>query len=811
MSFPIDAVQEELLATLNRHPLVLLQAPPGAGKTTQVPLWLLESFPNSKILLLEPRRLAAVNSAKFMAQQLGESVGDTIGYRIRQETRIGATTRLEVMTEGVFIRMLQADPELTGVDFVLLDEFHERHLNTDLALALSRSCQENYRPDLRLLLMSATLNGERLQKQLSAPLLQSEGRSFPVQTEFLTKTPNDWLIAAEEKVRASLELHPGNILVFAPGIKDIRLLHQRLADVSNVEMLHGSTDFHQQKQLLAPSPKRRVIISSPVAESSITLPDIRVVIDSGLARVPKFERNTGLTRLVTSQIPRDRADQRTGRAGRTDSGWCYRLWTQEMDDRLVAQSDPEISNSDYSQLLLEASLWGDEQLNWLTPPNASSLKQSKEFLEEIEALDSQGITSHGQQLLNFGCHPRLAHMMVVAQILGLAEYGIKLAAAIQENKLPSGEVYARAIEQLAANSKSPLTATIDQFRRQLESLKNSKKNGPTVSLENPVDDPDTAVALCAALAFPDRFAKAKTNGSFQMASGQQVNFFKGQQSQSQWIVALSLGGNEQHRVIQSFCACEEPDPGLFAPMFRQTTELVIEDQQLKFFTHDCFGRVVLKQTRTQPDTQQYRQAMINHLAKTGLPLTEAHQQWLNRLTLAVTLDPDYPWPEFATALVDDPKAWLTHHLSTWLEVFLSPDQGLKQLPIQQGLDSLLDWSQQQHMQQLVPNSWPLLGRERPLHYADNGQVILAAKLQEFFGTLDSPRVCNGRKPITLHLLSPAKRPLQITEDLAHFWQNGYEAVKKEMKGRYPKHPWPDDPMTAQATAKTKNAAAREKK
>lgn len=797
MTLPIEAIQKDLLNHLDTHPLLLIQAPPGSGKTSRIPLWLLDHYPKQKILLVQPRRLAVLNAARMLATNLRQTPGQTVGYRMRHESKISNTSRLEIVTEGVFIRLIQDDPELTNVAAVILDEFHERHLNTDLSLALLRSCQQLYRPDLKLLLMSATLDGEQLSTQLNAPCLSAQGQSFPIETRYLPKSNPDPIKALEVTVRQSLANDPGNLLVFLPGMKEIRQLHQRLQDLPtdiDLQTLHGSTDLQAQKAVLTPTQdgRRKVVLSSPVAESSVTLPDIRVVIDSGLARFPHYDRHTGLSRLVTGKISQASAEQRRGRAGRTAPGICYRMWTEELHGRLAPKTAPEISNADYSTLLMELALWGTSvlELEWLDRPNQASIDHSETLLQEMQALtDTNQLTPLGQQMVTLGCAPRLAHMLILArnQSDDDANLACALAGLLQESQLPSGDLSHHLSTLLQKPSLNRMVQQCwQQFRRQL------KVHSDTLPLER--------ASHWLSLAYPDRIARQDTNGKLKLANGKSGRFR--QDTHVPWMVVLDAHDQPDGWLIQSWMAANPPTPTDFPTMFFQQPTLVVEQGKFRFLVEQRFGQIRLEQTQRAVTDDEREAAILHYVRQQGLeclPWQAKHQQWRIRLTVATRLAPESNWPEFG----GDLDTWLLRQLEQWLLPYLNGVRQLDQIPLQQALPTVLDWIQQKNLDALLPTHISINGRARSLTYHPDGKVTLAIKLQEMFGTVTTPTVCNGRLPITLELLSPAGRPLQITQDLDHFWRRGYPEVQKEMKGRYPKHPWPDDPIKAQPTAGTK--------
>lgn len=797
MTLPVFDVQQQLLETLASHSITLLQAPPGAGKTTQIPLWL-HQVSKQKILLVEPRRLAVLNAARQLAGHFKEEPGKTVGYRMRLETKVSKDTQIEVVTEGSFIRMIQHNPELSQYSHVVLDEFHERHLQTDLSLAFLRSTLEVYNPKLKVLLMSATLDGNKLAEALNAPLVVSDGRMHPVETHYLRKTPEHWSTPVPELVEEALNTTQGNLLIIVPGIRDIQnlvsILSNKFPTIETLS-LHGSSSWQEQKSALANNnATRRITVSSPVTESSVTLPNVSCVIDSGKARFPKFNRNTGLTRLVTSDISRSSADQRKGRAGREGPGQCYRLWTHEQEQRRIDQSEPEITNCDYLTLVLECALWGESvfDLEWLSPPNKTTIETAITTLNQLGALKAGHITPTGEDALKLGLDIRLGIMLTSELANQSHSLATTLATVIQENLYSKGELDGRSLNKLIQ------TKSAQQILRNLQ-----KKFSTHTSPDTNADIGDLLVQ-----AYPDRVA-LKSGATYKLSSG--IRAHLSHPSSPDWLLALSIfnKGNQHH--IDTWVPLHWPKPVAIDEAWlnqralklslSQSLEADVNNGVLSGYQVKRLGEIGLSRSPFEPSAEDAVNCWIDWLSKhpwiEGLKAEEL--QLINRMHLASTISPDQ------LPFVD--KHWLQTHLSQWLSPFLPGLKKLSQIPFKDALTNILSYEQQNLLNKEYPATVLINGRNRALNYQDSGKVTLAIKLQEMFGCCDGPVLGQGRYTVTLELLSPAGRPLQVTQDLGHFWRTSYQEVKKEMKGRYPKHPWPDDPITAEPSSGTKKQNA----
>ncbi|MBD8527955.1 ATP-dependent helicase HrpB [Pseudoxanthomonas sp. CAU 1598] len=820
---PIDDLLPDLQRQLAEHARLVLEAPPGAGKTTRVPLALLDADWRGagRIIMLEPRRVAARAAAQFMADSLGQSVGETVGYRIRFESRVSADTQLEVVTEGILTRMIQDDPSLDGVAAVLFDEFHERHLSADLGLALTLDVQAQLRPELRVLVMSATLDGERLAALLDAPRLQSQGRAFPVTIEHYASRREESL---EQQVKRCVEMalarQEGDLLVFLPGQREINRCADVLAGVAaptelEVLPLHGELPVERQAEVLRPaaSGRRRVVLATNVAESSVTLPGVRMVIDSGLAREPRFDPNSGFSRLATVAISQASADQRAGRAGRLGPGYCYRLWPESQ--RLEPQRRAEIAQVDLAGLALELAAWGSAELLFPDQPPSGALAAGRDLLRQLGALQDNALTDLGRRMLRLGTEPRLAAMLLAAPAADCA-LACDLAALLEaRDPLRGGasrrdDLYARwqALSAFrtgradAAASRSALAAidrSAQQWRRRLRI-----NQAPTA------DAAASRLGLLLSHAFPDRIARqhAQDPLRYQLANGRSARLFDDSALYGEpWIVISELRYAEREGHILRGLPLSEADLRQQFPSRFGSQDVVRWDaakRAIVALRELRFERIVLEQKPLpNPDPSRYAEALVDAVRQLGLaalPWTEALSQWLERARCIGEWREEADWPDFSdSGLLDSVEDWLQPGLAGKSRLSALSEQELAH-----SLRSRLSWQQQQRLEQLAPVRLEVpSGQQRPIHYEHGKPPVLAVKLQEMFGLADTPRIADGRVPLTLHLLSPAGRPLQVTQDLRGFWERTYPEVKKEMKGRYPKHPWPDDPWSAVPTHRAK--------
>ena len=806
MLLPVDGVIPDLLAALGRATAVVLQAPPGAGKTTRVPLALLDQdwLAGQKLLMLEPRRIAARSAAQFMARQIGEQVGQTVGYRTRLDTRISAATRIEVVTEGILTRMVQQDPALSGYGMVIFDEFHERSLQADLGLALVREVQQALREDLRLLVMSATLDGSRIAVLLdNAPVIASEGRSYPVAVRYSAPERTPWLDHTVRELQALLSRpDSGSVLVFLPGAGEIRrlaaLLADRVPDDVHLAPLYGDLGAADQDAAISPAPEgqRKLVLATAIAESSLTIEGIRTVVDAGFDRRPAFDPGTGMSRLETVRVSAASATQRAGRAGRLGPGQCIRLWPES--ERLAAFARAEMLDADLADLVLELAQWGcrdPSAMTWLDPPPAAAWQQASELLQQLGALDGQGgITAHGRQLLKLPLTPRLAHMVAIGRDLGWAALAAKLAVILAERDIVRDAGSDITLRVQALDSGQGVDrARLHFLRQSLRRLHDGKD-------DQPYDD--DAVGQLLGLAFPDRISKRRPGGParFLLRNGRGAALPDHDAlASSAYLVAASLdGAGREARVFLAAPVSVSSIEKLFADQIVERNEAGWDDSSgaVRGWRRRCLGALPLEERSVAlSDPALISEGMLAGIRRLGLdclPWTDALLQWRARVAIMATLEPER-WPQ-----LDD------HHLLATLEQWALPwlagvsrrDQ-LKQFPLAAALNEMLDRQQRDALDVALPSHIMVpTGSRIAIDYLAEGGPVLAVKLQELFGLSETPRLAGGRMALTIHLLSPARRPVAVTADLASFWVQGYPQVRKELRGRYPKHPWPEDPLTA---------------
>lgn len=844
---PVEEALPELLKALGAGSGAVLVAPPGAGKTTRVPLALLKEpwAQGKRIVMLEPRRLAARSAARYMANLLGEAVGRTVGYRVRMDTRVGPETRIEVITEGVLTRMLQTDPALEGVAAVLFDEFHERSLHADLGLALCLQAQGLLREDLRIVVMSATLEAEPVAELMGGvPVVESRGRAYPVETRYALKRSEgrleDGVTAA---VLGALRDCQGDILVFLPGAREIRRTEERLAAALSgghqrvrVYPLHGTLPQEEQDRALAPAApgERKVVLATSIAETSLTVDGVRVVVDSGLSRVPRFSPRTGMTRLETVTVSRASADQRRGRAGRQGAGVCYRLWTEQDDRLLPARSAPEILEADLAPLALELAAWGaaPEELRWLDAPPGPALAQARELLARLGALGADGqVTPHGRAIAGLGLHPRLAHMALKAKELGLGALGCELAAILGERDFlraaggaagnadlrlrvealrreNRGEAAALGLAADAA-ALGRIRAEAAVWKRELGvaeaagSTASARQSGAGENL--PQDLPLAGVDACGlllAFAYPDRIGQLRSAGRFLLRNGRGAAVSDGQHlAYAPYLVAAELDdqGPDSRVYLGAPVELDQLETYLADQLEQEHT--VVWDraaQAVRARKRVRLGALVLRDQQLQsPPQELVAAALLEGVAEEGLsllPWSKASQQLLLRLRFMHHADKE--WPDVSEdALLASLPDWLGPHVAG-----MRNRNDLARLDMTDVLGQLLDWNRRRELDRLAPTHIAVPSGSRiPVDYADPAQPVLAVRLQELFGLTETPRIGGGRVPVVMHLLSPAQRPVQVTRDLASFWRETYFEVKKDLKGRYPKHYWPDNPLEAVPT------------
>ena len=838
-TLPIVAALPELAAALAHGRRVVLEAPPGAGKSTVVPLALLDADwrAGGRIVMLEPRRLAARAVAERMAASLGETAGARVGFRTRLETRVGPGTRIEVVTEGILTRMLQHDPALEGVACVVFDEFHERNLQGDLGLALALECQGHLRPDLRLLVMSATLDGDALARVFDdARFVRAPGRMFDVETIYAPppagSTPLPLARLVTNRTLQALESHPGDLLAFLPGAGEIRRVCEAVesalpSDRFVVLPLYGDLSSAAQDAALRPDPqgRRKVIVATNIAETSLTIDGVRIVVDAGLERRQRFDPASGMSRLESLRISRASADQRRGRAGRTATGVCYRLWSESTHAALLPQAPAEILEADLAPLALELACWGAHDpatLRWLDPPPAATLAQARDLLARLEAIEAGGrVTALGRDMASLGVHPRLAHMLLRARALGLGRLGCELAGLVTERdpvradaSAPDPDIRTR-IEALRGHALPSGVAAdrvglrrvervVQQLERQLDRQRSSSGAGAATVAEA------DAAGLLLAFAYPDRIGRARPGSSGRyVLSGGRGAVLPGPAAlaRAEYIVAATLDAGDREARIQLAAPVD------LALLLEHFAHLVEDAERVEWDPRNetvaarrtrSLGGLVIEDMPLRNAGPQAAAAMLTGIRALGLgclPWTRDLEQWRARVVFARANDPrgNAAWPDVSdAALLETAGQWL----APWLGGITRRDQ-LGRIDLREALHGLLDWDARRRLDAFAPTHLTVPSGSRIAIDYSSGVPTLSVRLQEVFGLAASPRVAEGRVPVTMELLSPARRPVQVTRDLESFWARGYHEVRRELKGRYPKHYWPDDPHEATATRRVR--------
>lgn len=812
IDLPVKDIIPEVKSLLAYNNTLIVNAPPGAGKSTLLPLVLLdESFLNGKkILMLEPRRLAAKTIAWRMSDLIGENVGETIGYRIRFESQISSKTRIEVVTEGILTRMLHFDNALEEVGLVIFDEFHERNIHADIAMALCREVQQVLRPDLRILVMSATLDMPQLTSLLKAPAVKSGEKSYPVEQIYVGDIDLGFLpeLVAKTVIEAS-QKHNGDILIFLPGQREIKsteaILRRQLPGFS-IHPLYGLLSPQAQHQAILPNKngKRKVVLATSIAETSVTIEGIETVVDSGYGRTSKFNPRTGLSKLETNRISKDSADQRSGRAGRLGPGVCYRMWSRHTQSLMADYRTPEILEADLAFLVLDMVQWGTKDiqlLTWLTPPPSGHLAQAFDLLHEINAMESGKITSHGKKIHSIPAHPRIAHMLLMSEKINKSGLATDIAALLEErDPLEAGagvdinlrlEALRRARnEGLSIKGVNKIEKVARQYRKMLQ-----------IEAENGFVDP-FETGLLIAYAYPERIACSRpgNNAQFQLANGKIVSMgHRDDLAHEPWLAVSHVDARDG--VGKIFMASPlNPKDLISMVKEKKVIKWDIRNGELAAVKNLCLGSIILKSSPLTSLSETERAAAVLEAIRSEgenlLDFDEETLQLQNRVNSLRIWNPDLLWPDFSMqALLENADKWLPPYL-----IGVKREEDLLRLKLKDILLDSLEFEQKRLLQSLAPEKIAVpSGSMIPILYQAYGESpVLAVRLQEVFGWLDTPKINEGKIPLLLHLLSPGFKPVQVTSDLRSFWMNTYFEVKKELKRRYPKHSWPEEPLQAEA-------------
>ncbi|WP_162426793.1 ATP-dependent helicase HrpB [Pontibacter pudoricolor] len=827
---PVKEALPRLLAALETNTRVVLEAPPGAGKTTLVPLALLEAGwrNNGKILVLEPRRLATRGAAQRMSDLVHEPLGQTVGYWVRMEHVVSNKTIVEVVTEGILTRLIQDDPALEGIAAIIFDEFHERNLQADLGLALALDAQAVLRPDLRILVMSATLDAVTIGKWLDAPVITSEGRQYPVETHYL---PTSEVAAAGNRpaerlsnlvpkaIRKALTEQPdGDVLVFLPGMGEMRRvatqLEGKLAPTIDLHILHGDLQLSKQMAAIQPAPKgrRKIVLATSIAETSLTIEGVKIVIDGGYSRVPEFVPRTGLTTLATIPVSKAAADQRRGRAGRLGPGVCYRLWSTADQVQLADRQNPEICEADLTGLALELAMWGVKDavaLNWLDVPPSAAMALARDLLLRLEAIDTTGnATAHGKALASLGLSPRLGHLVIRGREFGFGATACALAALLSEKdilkQLETGRGNILPDLPLRLEFLSGKRPPIPGFVLDENALRRVKEQAQhlmqrTRSASETIK-PDAA-GILTALTYPDRLAQRESSGRVRMVTGQRAALPTELFSEADFYSIAHLETGNQPRILLAAPLNKTELLEHFAEQMEELDEVRFDEATGRVTARKItrLGALILQETnQPNPDPEHVATILLKALKEKGIDKLPWSEQAINtrqRLDFLHQLVPEL-WPDVSDKTLEKTiELWLLPHLSG-----LRTIEQVARLDFNEMLLSDLSWEQRQEMDRLAPTHLEVPSGSRiALNYTDPVTPVLAVRLQEVFGMLDTPRIGGGKVPLLIHLLSPASRPVQVTRDLRSFWTNGYFDVRKDLRGRYPKHHWPDDPLAAVPT------------
>ena len=796
-----------MLAALEADNRAVLIAPPGAGKTTCVPLALMhQPWRTGRIIMLEPRRLAARAAARRMAYLLGEPVGKRVGYRVRMESRVSKDTLIEVVTEGVFARMIVEDPALEGICAVLFDEFHERSLDADMSLAFALEAQDALRPDLRLLVMSATLDGGRVADILDdAPVIESLGRTHPVETRYLPRKPRLRLEeAVTDAVHLALKEETGSLLVFLPGQAEIHRVEERLTGRIDKNIilapLYGALEGKEQDRAIQPAPagKRKIVLATSIAETSLTIDGVRVIIDAGLVRRPKFEANLGISRLETVRVSRASADQRQGRAGRTEPGICYRLWDKGQTAALPAFEPPEILQTDLSRLVLDLALWGESEptnLRWLDEPPKAGWSEAVKLLQTFHALDDNGhLTDHGRALAKLPLPPRLAHMLVKSRALGAEGLAASIAALLTEGGRLGHNDLRRLLQDLRSGKLSRARDIKALAKRWMQ-----QKGDGNISPED--------AGRILALAYPDRIAMRRgAEGRYLLASGRGgvLDPDDPLNTEAFLVVADLQGAAARARITLAAPIARKVIEEDFSDLIEEEEDIAFDRQTgaISAKMQTRLGRIVLAERRLKhPSPEAITSVLIGAIGKEGLrvlPFSKETERWRGRIQFVASREEG--WPDFS-------DQGLLNGLEDWLGPFLAGKMSISEITsgdIQQALQAQVPYDRLAALDKDLPTHFTVpTGSKIPIDYGAENGPVLAVRVQELFGLDIHPAVMGGRLPLLLHLLSPAHRPIQVTRDLPGFWRGSWRDVKADMRGQYPKHVWPDDPLNTMATRRAK--------